>query len=149
MDQHFQQAPFAANTDQALAGLVNYVLGHNSLNIAAYGAHLLHLVTSSTAVNCGVAGQPVWATAHSRAHHLARAWPTFFSSHQAERRRLISSPAGRSPCAPSVFQRLTRQGIGRSPTCHGLTLSEGEIRIPDLKSLRPGPRPAWNGDGAR
>ena len=48
MDQHFQQAPFAANApiQLALAGLVNCsVLGHNSLNIAAYSARLLHLVT--------------------------------------------------------------------------------------------------------
>ncbi|MBO9328862.1 glucose-6-phosphate isomerase [Achromobacter pulmonis] len=48
MDQHFQQAPFGSNApvQLALAGLVNCsVLGHNSLNIAAYSARLLHLVT--------------------------------------------------------------------------------------------------------
>lgn len=48
MDQHFQQAPLGANApvQLALAGLVNCsVLGHGSLNIAAYSARLLHLVT--------------------------------------------------------------------------------------------------------
>ena len=48
MDQHFRQAPVGANApvQLALAGLVNCsVKGHNSLNIAAYSARLLHLVT--------------------------------------------------------------------------------------------------------
>lgn len=48
MDQHFQTAPLAANApvQLALAGLVNCsVLGHGSLNIAAYSARLLHLAT--------------------------------------------------------------------------------------------------------
>ena len=48
MDQHFRLAPLASNAPAqlALAGLVNCsVLGHNSLNIAAYSARLLHLVT--------------------------------------------------------------------------------------------------------